>query len=84
MDGIEPEYIEAARNAAVAAAGVSVPVVRGRWLGRSLMLELEPILPANTALGDADAVSRRIEEAVLAAIDEAETVIVMPRVAAAA
>jgi divalent metal cation (Fe/Co/Zn/Cd) transporter len=84
MDGIEPEYIEAARDAAVAVAGVSVPVMPGRWLGRSLMLELEPILPADTSLGDADTVSRRIEEAVLAAIDEAETVTVMPRIAASA
>lgn len=38
MDGIEPEYIDAARDAAVAAAGISLPVVRGRWLGRSLVL----------------------------------------------
>jgi cation diffusion facilitator family transporter len=80
MDGIEPEYIEAARDAAVAVAGVSLPVVRGRWLGRSLMLELEPILPSNTSLVDAVAISRRIEEAVLAAIDEAEAVTVVPRV----
>jgi cation diffusion facilitator family transporter len=84
MDGIEPEYIEAARDAAVAVAGVSVPVVRGRWIGRSLMLELEPILPADTLLGDAEAVSRRIQEAVLATIDEAQTVTVMPRIKAMA
>jgi cation diffusion facilitator family transporter len=83
MDGIEPEYIEEARDAAVAVSGVSVPVVRGRWLGRSLTLELEPMLPANTSLADADAVSRRIEEAVLAAISEADTVTVMPRVTVA-
>jgi cation diffusion facilitator family transporter len=84
MDGIEPEHIEIARDAAVAVAGVSVPVVRGRWLGRSLVFELEPILPANTSLGDADIVAHRIEEAVLAAISEAETVIVTPRIAAGA
>jgi cation diffusion facilitator family transporter len=80
MDGIEPEYIERARDVAAAVAGVPVPMVRGRWLGRSLVLELEPTLGADVSLGDADAISCRIEEAVLAAIEEAESVIVMPRV----
>jgi divalent metal cation (Fe/Co/Zn/Cd) transporter len=82
MDGIEPEYIEQARDAAAAVAGVPVPIVRGRWLGRSLVLELQPTLPANVSLGDADAISRRIEDAVFAAVEEAETVTVMPRVPA--
>lgn len=80
MDGIEPEIIEVARATASKTAGVPVPIVRGRWLGRSLVIELEPIFSSDTSLGDVDAVCRQIEKVVLATIEEATTVIVRPSV----
>jgi len=80
MDGIEPEHLKEARQVATATASVGVPIARGRWLGRSLAVELEPLFPPETTLADVNAVSDRIEEAVLAAIDEATTVTVRPRI----
>lgn len=81
MDGVEPEYLDQAREAATEIDGVTVPIIRGRWLGRSLTLELEPILPANTTLAEANALSRQIEDGVLAAIEESTIVRVTPRAA---
>jgi cation diffusion facilitator family transporter len=81
MDGIESEYLDRAREAATEIEGVTVPVVKGRWLGRSLVLELEPLLPASTSLAEADAVSHQIETRVLAAIEEAIVVRVRPQAA---
>jgi cation diffusion facilitator family transporter len=79
MDGIEVDHVETARRAAEEAGGVSVPVVRGRWLGRSLRFELEPHYPAGTTMAGADALSERIRRAVLATSEQVSAVIVAPR-----
>lgn len=78
MDGVEVEHLYEARDAAEAAAGAPVPIVKGRWLGRSLVLELEPLLPASTSLADVNRLSAQIREAVLAAVQGADEVIVIP------
>lgn len=41
MDGVDPADIQAARDAALAVDGVEDVAVRGRWMGRSLVLEVE-------------------------------------------
>ncbi|MHB8378602.1 MAG: cation diffusion facilitator family transporter [Acidimicrobiales bacterium] len=80
MDGVEPEIIEVARETASNSAGVPVPIARGRWLGRSLVIELEPIFSSDASLGDVDVACRQIEKVVLATIEEATTVIVRPSI----
>ena len=69
MDGVEPEHIDEARQAAEAAGHVEVPVVRGRWTGRALHFELQPELPAGMTLAEAQTVAERMETAVLGAIE---------------
>jgi cation diffusion facilitator family transporter len=79
MDGMETEHIEAARAAAEAAAGVPVPLVRGRWLGRSLQFEVEPEYPATATLAEAAVLSERIRRAVLTTSEQVSRVTVSPR-----
>ncbi len=78
MDGVEPEHIDEAREAAEAAGRVLVPVVRGRWTGRSLHFELQPELPEGMSLVDAQRVGERMGRAVLEAVEAASTVTVVP------
>lgn len=80
MDGIEVGHLDEARCVAEGVSGLPIPVIRGRWLGRSLVLELEPILPKGTSLAEANAVSDRLAQAILEAIEEARTVTVVPHV----
>lgn len=81
MDGIEPEVLDAAQRAAETVAGVTVLESRGRWLGRSLVLELEPILPKETTLEDADVIAQQMRHAVLQSVDEASVVTINVRAA---
>jgi len=41
LDGVEPEDVDAARKAALSVPGVQPGTYRGRWMGRSLTLEIE-------------------------------------------
>jgi cation diffusion facilitator family transporter len=79
MDGVEVHEVTAARRAAEDAGGVPVPVVRGRWMGRSLRFELEAEYPAGMSIGGADAVSERIRQAVLETSEQISSVAVSPR-----
>ena len=67
MDGVDSEHIEAARRAAETVSGVEGATVRGRWMGRSLTLEVEGSLPPNTTLAEAE----KTGEAVITAVREA-------------
>jgi len=74
MDGVEPEPLEAARRAAETVPGVAGPLVRGRWLGRGLVLELEGHLAPGCSLAEADQIGAAVREAVLAAVEQARVV----------
>ncbi len=78
MDGVQVHDVTAARRAAEEAGGVAVPVVRGRWIGRSLRVELEADYPAGMTIEGADAVSERIRQAVLETSDQISSVTVRP------
>jgi cation diffusion facilitator family transporter len=82
MDGMDPDDIEAARRAAEAAGGVRVPVVRGRWTGRSMRFELEPVFEAGSTARDIEALADRMRGAVREALEQATTVIVVPHTSA--
>jgi cation diffusion facilitator family transporter len=79
MDGIEAEHAVAARDAALSVEGVDAATVRGRWMGRSLILEVEAELDPATSLDRADSVGRQVEAAVLRAVDSARQVRWIPR-----
>jgi divalent metal cation (Fe/Co/Zn/Cd) transporter len=71
MDGVDPGDLDAARAAAAAVPGIRSATVRGRWMGRTLLLEVEARLDGSTPLADADQVSRRVEAAVASAVPAA-------------
>jgi len=74
MDGVDPADLDAARTAAAGVTELSQVSVRGRWMGRSLIVEVEGALPASASLMDADAAGRRVEDAVIEAVPAARKV----------
>lgn len=82
MDGVEPERLAAARNAVLNAPGVVDAVVRGRWMGRSLTLEVEASIADETTLRHAEETGRRIESLVRDAVAEVRNVRWIPRASA--
>lgn len=81
MDGIEPELVERAQQAAARVPGVRAARVRGRWLGRTLVMEVEGWLAPGVRLAEADQIGAAVREAVLGAVAEARVVRWLPRVA---
>ncbi len=79
MDGVEVDYVAAAKRAAENAGGVAVPVVRGRWVGRSLRFELEAEYPDRMTIAAATALSDRIRQAVRETSEQVSSVTVSPR-----
>jgi cation diffusion facilitator family transporter len=79
MDGVEPEHLEAARHAASSIPGVHDVAVRGRWMGRSLTLEVEGQLPGETSLARAEEIGWSVEAAVRDNVEEARHVRWIPR-----
>ncbi len=71
MDGLDPGDLDAAQTAAAAVPGIRSATVRGRWMGRTLLLEVETRLDGSMPLADADQVSRRVEAAVATAVPAA-------------
>lgn len=80
MDGVKPEIVDEARRAAETAGGVAVPLVRGRWTGRALHLEVHPRLAPGTSLAEVERVAEEMRRAVLGALRPAATVTVVPEV----
>lgn len=74
LDGVEPEHLAAARAAAEGVPGVRGATVRGRWTGRSLVLDVDGGLDPATALGDADRIGAAVTDAVHHAVEEVRTV----------
>jgi divalent metal cation (Fe/Co/Zn/Cd) transporter len=68
LDGVEPEDIAAARAATLSIAGVHAANVRGRWMGRSLVIEIEGVLDGNTPLEAALELGQRVDLAVRTAV----------------
>jgi cation diffusion facilitator family transporter len=79
MDGVEPEHLEAARQATQAVVGVHAALVRGRWMGRTLILEVEGRLAPETTLAQAEQIGQAVESAVHSAVEEVRQVIWIPR-----
>lgn len=82
MDGVDPEQIEAARMAVQGLSGIETANVRGRWMGRSLVIEVEGYLPETARLVDAETLRGQVESAVQEAVRETRRVVWIPRLAA--
>jgi cation diffusion facilitator family transporter len=79
MDSVDPKIVLTAEQAVTGVDGVRHGHVRARWLGRTLLVEVEGFLDAGVSLADAEVVGRRVEEAVLNAVPEARAVVWCPR-----
>jgi cation diffusion facilitator family transporter len=79
MDGVEAEHLAAAEAAVRSLSNIRDVRVRGRWMGRSLVLEVEGVLAGDTTLAQAGAMDHQIGEAVHAAVEEARIVRWIPR-----
>lgn len=74
MDGVDPGQLEAAETAARTVPGVQAAKARGRWMGRSLVVEVEGELPDRCSLQEADEIGHRVKHAVLDAVHEVSEV----------
>jgi cation diffusion facilitator family transporter len=74
MDGVDADHLAAAEEAARGVPGVRAAVAKGRWMGRSLILEIEGELDPASTLADATVLGHRIEKAVHDAVPEARQV----------
>ncbi len=71
MDSVDPGDLDAAESAAAAVPGILSAAARGRWMGRTLLLEVETRLDGSVPLADADQISRQVEAAVAHAVPAA-------------
>lgn len=81
MDGIDPAILSAAERAVLDVPGVAHAHVRARWMGRSLLVEVEGFVPAGSSVEDAETTGRAVEVAVATAVPESRAVLWCPRAA---
>ena len=74
MDSVDPEVLTRSEQSVSQVPGVRHAHVRARWMGRSLLVEVEGFLTAGTAIDDAEAIGREVEAAVFVAVPEARSV----------
>jgi cation diffusion facilitator family transporter len=78
MDGLDESDIAAAYDAACAIPGVESATVRGRWMGRSLLVEVEGRVAAGTTIETAVAIGARVGESIHHAVPSARNVRFIP------
>jgi cation diffusion facilitator family transporter len=78
MDSVDPEILSAAESAVLSVSGVEHAHLRGRWLGRTLLIEVEVFLPASMSLEEADAAGGSARRAILDAVPECRAVVWSP------
>lgn len=81
MDGVDPDVLMAAEQAASTVTGVSHAHTKGRWTGRSLLLEVEGFVPPGTTVAEAEAIGHAVETAVAFAVPESRAVLWSARAA---
>jgi divalent metal cation (Fe/Co/Zn/Cd) transporter len=79
LDGVDPQLIATAEQAALGLPDVGHAHVRARWMGRSLLVEVEGFVPAGMTIAEGEAVGRQVEDAVAAAVPECRAVLWSPR-----
>ena len=83
MDGVDADELEAARVAASKVVGGDVRV-RGRWMGRSLRIDVELPVAADARVGDVEALGQQVETAIFDEVPAAREVIWRPTVSSGA
>jgi len=79
MDGVDPELLTTAMAAVAEVQGVQHSHVRGRWMGRTLVLEIDGYVARDTSIERSDALGAQVERAVIVAVPEARVVLWSPR-----
>ena len=75
LDGVEPDILDAAENAAASIDGVLTAAAYGRWMGRSLVLEIEARVSADASMTDAQHISDDVVAAVSGTLPHARRVV---------
>ena len=70
MDGVDPEVLTAAETAADDVPGVRHAHARARWTGRTLRVEVEGWVDADSTVADADRTGQLVAERVAARLPE--------------
>jgi cation diffusion facilitator family transporter len=74
MDGVDAEHVAAATRAAESVPGVQDVAVRGRWTGRSLILDVHGHVDPALPVADADRLGAAVEGAIYHAVEDARAV----------
>jgi cation diffusion facilitator family transporter len=78
MDGIDPMTLADVERTALTVPGVEHVHVRGRWLGRSLIIEIEGFVPATLTVEEAEQLGSEVENRVATAVPECTAVLWAP------
>lgn len=68
MDGVDEDDVEAARTAAAGVPGVTGASVRGRWMGRTLLMEVEGQVSPSMSVEGAQRLGEEVSKCVYEAI----------------
>ena len=79
IDGVDSDVVASAVSAAEAIPGVHHAHARARWMGRSLLVEVEGFMDATTPLATGEDLGAVVEAAVVEAVPEARAVQWIPR-----
>lgn len=79
LDGVDDGVVVSAEQAAATVEGVSHVHARARWTGRTLRFEVEGWVDGGVSVTEADQLGLRVAEAVHDAVDEARSVVFIPR-----
>ena len=75
MDSVELEVLTSAESAALSVPRMDHVHIRARWLGRTLLIEVEDFIATSILLADADVMGRSVREAISTAVPECRAVV---------
>jgi cation diffusion facilitator family transporter len=78
MDSVDPRVLVDAEAAALTVPGVEHEHLRARWLGRTLLVEVEAFLASATRREDAEHLGRDVRAAILRAVPQCRAVVWSP------
>jgi divalent metal cation (Fe/Co/Zn/Cd) transporter len=74
MDGVDPSHLKMAATAASSVPGVMTVDARGRWMGRSLVIDIDAQVAAGLSMTAAEAIGGEVRAAIFEVLDEARRV----------
>lgn len=79
MDGVDEEHLEMAEKAVQKIPELESFQVRGRWMGRSLIIEVDGKLPGNTSIDESNRIGKEVENIIQNEVEEAKIIRFIPR-----